>query len=211
MLEIQDTGHGMDESTRGRIFEPFFTTKKEAKNTGLGLAIVFGIVSGCGGRIEVQSRPGEGASFRIYLPRIKAQAAVERPPDSDQPAHHGSGVVLVVEDRADVRRLTCQMLIELGYEPLEAGSGAEALAIAQRREGRIPVLLTDVIMPGMNGVELDTQLRQQFPDVRTIFMSGYSDDALTQTGTLDRRVLYLQKPFTLGRLAAILQSAGRDG
>jgi two-component system cell cycle sensor histidine kinase/response regulator CckA len=115
-----------------------------------------------------------------------------------------------VEDRADVRRLTCQMLIELGYEPVDAGSGAEALAIAQRREGRISVLLTDVIMPGMNGVELESQLRQQFPGIKAIFMSGYSDDALTQTGTLDRKVLYLQKPFTLGRLAAMLQAAGRD-
>jgi two-component system cell cycle sensor histidine kinase/response regulator CckA len=210
MLEVQDTGHGMDEVTRRRIFEPFFSTKKDSKNTGLGLAIVFGLVSGCGGRIEVHSRPGEGASFRIYLPRIKAQAAIERPTVPDEATHRGSGVVLVVEDREDVRRLTCRMLIELGYEPVDAGSGAEAIAIAERREGRIAVLLTDVIMPGMNGVELDSQVRQQFPHIRTIFMSGYSDDALTETGTLDRRILYLQKPFTLGRLAAMLRAAA-DG
>lgn len=206
LLEVRDTGQGIDEGTRRHLFEPFFTTKKGSKNTGLGLAIVFGIVSRSGGRVEVQSQPGRGASFRVFLPRL-ANAPVPQPKSVavEAQSRPGRGCVLVAEDRADVRRLTCSMLKQLGYEPIEAVSGAEALAIARTPKERISILLADVIMPEMNGPELAAALRQFLPEVKIVFMSGYSDVALTQTGTLDSEICYLQKPFTLNQLAKVLQ------
>jgi two-component system, cell cycle sensor histidine kinase and response regulator CckA len=205
LLEVRDTGQGIDESTRRHLFEPFFTTKKGSKNTGLGLAIVFGIVSHGGGRIEVNSQPGAGATFRIYMPRIQDPAEAEPHGSSAERSHRGAGMVLVVEDREEVRILTCLMLEELGYQTLAAASGAEALVIARRHQGPIPLLLTDVVMPGMNGRELADQLHQIYPGMKAIFTSGYTDQILTNTGTLDSYTSYLQKPFTLPQLAEILQ------
>jgi PAS domain S-box-containing protein len=203
LLEVRDTGQGIDESTRRHLFEPFFTTKKGSRNSGLGLAIVFGIVSHGGGRIEVNSQPGAGAEFRIYMPRIEKRAE----PQSASPgrARRGTGTVLVVEDRADVRTMVCHMLQELGYQTLAADSGAEALLVAAGHRQPIPLLLTDVIMPGMNGRELADQFEQFSPGTKTIFMSGYSDRILTSTDTPDSRAPYLQKPFTLAQLAEILR------
>ncbi len=209
LLEIRDTGHGMDESTRRHLFEPFFTTRRGSKNTGLGLAIVFGIVSDAGGSIEVQSQPGEGAAVRICLPRIHAVAKDELPVQVTQHPERGTGSVLVVEDRADVRAVTCGMLQMLGYQAIEAASGAEALAIAGEHQGRIPLLLTDVVMPGMNGREVAEQLNKTYPKMRAIFMSGYTDHYLTPDSKLDQSTVYLQKPFTLTQLAqALRQAAG---
>jgi len=207
LLEVRDTGQGMDESIRRHLFEPFFTTKKAAKNAGLGLAIVFGTVSHLGGRIEVRSQPGAGAAFRIFLPRVSAPA--EAPPVRPVVAegHQGSGEVLVVEDREDVRSLTCRMLTSLGYRPLPAASGGEAIMIVRGHPHPIPLLLTDVIMPGMNGRELADQLHHIYPDMKMIFMSGYTDHILTNTGTLDPNTRYLQKPFTITQLAAVLRGA----
>jgi PAS domain S-box-containing protein len=207
LLEIRDTGQGMDESTRRHLFEPFFTTKKSSKNTGLGLAIVFGIVSHSGGRIEVQSRLGEGATVRVYLPRIQTVAKEE---PRNAPAEHpyrGAGVVLVVEDRREVRTLTCGMLERLGYRAMGAASGAEAVVIARQHQGTIPLLLTDVVMPGMNGREVVDQIHQICPQMKVIFMSGYTDRILTDTGKLDSSTQYLQKPFTLSQLAEVLRRA----
>jgi len=205
LLEIRDTGQGMDESIRRHLFEPFFTTKKGPKNTGLGLAIVFGIVSHAGGRIEVQSERGEGAAFRIYMPRFQGPVEAEPPGSSAKLDRCGVGMVLVVEDRDEVRTLTCRMIEHLGYQTIAASSGAEALEIARRHQGPIPLLLTDVVMPGMNGRELVEELHQIHPGMKAIFMSGYTDRILTNTGTLDSSAAYLQKPFTLDQVAEILR------
>jgi two-component system cell cycle sensor histidine kinase/response regulator CckA len=205
LLEIRDTGQGMDETTRRHLFEPFFTTKKGSRNAGLGLAIVFGTISHGGGRIEVDSQPGAGTAFRIYLPRVQDQPVAAPEIESVETAHRGTGPVLVVEDREEVRLLTCRMLEELGYETLEAAGGGEALAIARGLGRSIPLLLTDVIMPGMNGRELADQFHRLDPKTKTIFMSGYTDRVLTDTHALDSNTPYLQKPFTLAQLSEILR------
>ena len=205
LLEIRDTGHGMDETTRRHLFEPFFTTKKGSRNAGLGLAIVFGIVSHGGGRIDVASQPGAGSNFRIHLPRVLNEPEPARQIEPAEPPRRGVGPVLVVEDREDVRALTCRMLEELGYRTLAAASGSEALALARGQGRFIPYLLTDVIMPGMNGRELADQFRRLHPKVKTIFMSGYSDRVLSGKHTPDSDTPYLQKPFTLAQLADVLR------
>ena len=203
LLEIRDTGQGIDESTRRHLFEPFFTTKKGSRNSGLGLAIVFGIVSQGGGRIEVRSQPGAGAEFRIYMPRVEKQVEVQSTISAT--AQGGAGTVLVVDDRADVRSMVCNMLQELGYQTLAAGSGADALLAAAGHREPIPLLLTDVVMPGMNGRELADRFKETSPGTKTIFMSGYTDEILTNTHTSDSGAPYLQKPFTMGQLAEILR------
>jgi two-component system cell cycle sensor histidine kinase/response regulator CckA len=207
LLEISDTGQGMDESTRLHLFEPFYTTKKGSKNTGLGLATVFGIVSRAGGRIEVRSEPSQGAVFRIYMPRIERPAETETKHLRVRRPSRRKGTVLVVEDRDEVRAITCRMLEQLGYQPLAASGGADALLMAARHTTPIPLLLADVVMPGMNGRELAAQLHQVYPDMRVIFMSGYTDRILTHTGTLESWMSYLQKPFTLAQLEEVLQQA----
>jgi PAS domain S-box-containing protein len=203
LLEIRDTGYGIDESTRRHLFEPFFTTKKGSRNSGLGLAIVFGIVSHAGGRIEVSSQPGAGAEFRIYLPRVDKPVEAPCPPATRE--RGGAGAVLVVEDRADVRAMVCNMLEELGYQTLAADSGAGALLVAAAHPQPIPLLLTDVIMPGMNGSELAEQFRSISPRTKVIFMSGYTDEILTNTNSSDSGAPYLQKPFTMAQLAEMLR------
>jgi two-component system, cell cycle sensor histidine kinase and response regulator CckA len=206
-LEICDTGQGIDESTRRHLFEPFFTTKKGSKNTGLGLAIVFGIVSQSGGRIEVQSQVGKGATVRVRLPRIQAVIEEGTGVSLAEPQYRGEGSVLVVEDRDEVRTVTCGMLAQLGYQTIGAADGSEAMAMARRHQGPLPLLLTDVVMPGMNGREVAEKLRQSYPEMRVIFMSGHSGCILTETDKLDPSIIYLQKPFTLAQLVAVLQRA----
>jgi two-component system cell cycle sensor histidine kinase/response regulator CckA len=206
VLEMRDTGHGIDKATRQHLFEPFFTTRKTARNTGLGLATVFGIVSHAGGRIDVDSEPGAGATFRICLPRAQAMSEEAVPAARPRP-HGGAGLVLVVDDRDDVRTLICRMLQELGYRVLAASGGDEALTMASRETEPIPVVLTDVVMPGMNGSELVREMRNLYPGIRAIFMSGYTDRILSDTGALDACASYLQKPFTLAQLAGVLRQA----
>jgi CheY-like chemotaxis protein len=210
LLEVKDTGEGIDESVRRHLFEPFFTTKKSRRNTGLGLAIVFGVVHNCGGRIAVESQPGEGATFRVWLPRSGSPPVEAALPASAETDRMFGGRVLVVDDREDVRLLTCHMVKQLGYEALSASSGEEALEVARREAGRIPLLLTDVVMPGMNGRELADEMRRRIPDVKVIFMSGYTDSILTESGTIDSRTPYLQKPFTVSQVAAALRQAERQ-
>ena len=205
LLEIRDTGQGMDETTRRHLFEPFFTTKKGRKNTGLGLATVFGVVSHGGGRIDVSSQPGEGAVFRIYMPRVNAPAVAAPESASTQQPHRGKGTVLLVEDREEIRSLARHMLEEMGYTVLAACGGAEALAIAEQHDGAIPLLLTDVVMPGMNGREVADRLHEIYPGMKAIFMSGYTDRILTENGAPQLPAAYLQKPFTRAQLGAILR------
>jgi PAS domain S-box-containing protein len=207
LLSVQDTGSGMDRATSERIFEPFFTTKELGKGTGLGLAIVYGIVTQNRGCIQVDSAPGAGTTFRIYLPRYPGDigpAAEEQPRAA--PSRRGE-TVLVVEDDPFVRKLTRQMLEELGYTALEAANPAEGLALAERHGHTVRVLLTDVILPEMNGRDLAARVAQRCPDVRTVFMSGYAAGIVSERGVLEPGLSFVQKPFSVRDLAEALARA----
>jgi two-component system cell cycle sensor histidine kinase/response regulator CckA len=194
MLAVSDTGTGMDEATQARIFEPFFTTKGPGKGTGLGLATVHGIVRQSSGFIWVYSEIGRGTSFKIYLPRMDAN--VEAAPTTTAPAGKTGATVLVVEDMDSVRRVTCRMLARQGYTVLEAASGAAALRLVQTHDGPIDLLLTDVVMPELDGRRLADQLTALRPGVKVLYMSGYTDHAIVNNGILDEGIAYLQKPLT---------------
>jgi PAS domain S-box-containing protein len=201
MLAISDTGVGMDGETQSRIFEPFFTTKG-AKGTGLGLSTVYGIVKQSGGFIFVDSRPQRGTAFRAYFPRVDAreEAAVAENSLGLPRPDHGQETILLVEDETHLRRLARQYLETQGYKVLEAEDGAAALQIVDGYQGAIDLLLTDVIMPGMNGRELATNIAKLLPDIRVLYMSGYTENAIGHDGTLDAGVNLLQKPFSLPAL-----------
>ncbi|MFO0592794.1 MAG: PAS domain-containing protein [Polyangiaceae bacterium] len=201
-VEVTDTGTGMDEATLGRIFEPFFTTKAAGKGTGLGLAMVYGIVTQSGGVVAVRSRPGEGATFEIFLPRAAgASKGVEDArggPDASGKAGAAEGILLV-EDDDSVRRLTQRMLIAAGYRVVCASSGAEAIQACADARMDVALLLTDVVMPGLNGRELCERLRALRPELRVLYMSGYTDDAIAERAGLDGLTLgvdIVSKPFS---------------
>jgi PAS domain S-box-containing protein len=208
MLAVSDTGTGMDEATQARIFEPFFTTKEPGKGTGLGLATVHGIVRQSNGFIWLYSEVGRGTSFKIYLPRVDAPAQIAPMPPA---LAAGNGeTVLVVEDMDAVRRATCRMLERQGYKVLDAANGAAALALAAAHDGPIHLLLTDVVLPGLDGRQIAERLLQTRPQVRVLYMSGYTDHAVIHNGVLEPGIAYLQKPLTprtLGqKLREVLQT-----
>jgi two-component system cell cycle sensor histidine kinase/response regulator CckA len=205
LLRIGDTGVGMDPRTRQRVFEPFFTTKHKSKGTGLGLSTVFGIVTQSGGHISVASERGHGSVFSVYLPHLTGSTNSEAAPQRRPEALEGSGAVLVVEDQPEVRNLTSMVLRKLGFEVLEAGDGSEALAIAARHGGPIRLLLSDLIMPGMNGRELAAHLAPLQPEMKVLYMSGYTDRIMGDTGVIDASIAFLQKPFTANKLIEIVQ------
>ncbi|MBI3455341.1 MAG: GAF domain-containing protein [Candidatus Rokubacteria bacterium] len=200
-LEVRDTGVGISDEIRSRIFEPFFTTKAPGKGTGLGLATVYAIVQQSAGHIEVESAPRQGAAFRIYLPRI--ETAVEST-DAAAPAgpRRGTETVLLVEDEEDVRALARDILVGHGYTVMEAAKGDEALLISQQREGPIHLLLTDVVMPQMNGRELADGLAPARPEMKVLYMSGYADEVIGHCGVLEPGIAFLAKPFTADALAS---------
>jgi two-component system, cell cycle sensor histidine kinase and response regulator CckA len=200
LLQIQDTGIGMDERTRKHVFEPFFTTKGNRKGTGLGLATVFGIVNHTGGHISVESEPGRGATFNLYFPPVPGAVHGESPSDETRSEEKGSGTVLVVEDQDEVRQLTCAILRSLGFHVLEAADGMEAMLVAADYKHPIRLLVTDVIMPGINGRELAESMAQSRPEMRVLYMSGYTDRIMSKGGVLNTSVAYLQKPFTPDKL-----------
>jgi PAS domain S-box-containing protein len=201
MLAISDTGVGMDNETQSRIFEPFFTTKG-SKGTGLGLSTVYGIVKQSGGFIFVDSQPERGTAFRAYFPRVEGHEDAAATHDSFglPRADHGQETILLVEDEPNLRRLARQYLETQGYKILEAEDGAAALQIVDGYKGSIDLLLTDVIMPGMNGRELAARVTELLPSVRVLYMSGYTENAVGQDGTLDAGISLLQKPFSLPAL-----------
>jgi CheY-like chemotaxis protein len=195
-ISVTDTGHGMDEATRGRIFEPFFTTKKEGKGTGLGLATVYGIVKQSGGYIWVYSEPDRGTTFKIYLPRVFEEA--ETPAGPELPARNlrGKETVLVVEDDKALRRMTVAALERFGYKIFEAGSGEDALALVDGRTGELDLLLADVVLPHMSGRELTKTLQKRSPRLKVVFMSGYAEQAAVHQGMIEPNQAFLSKPFT---------------
>jgi PAS domain S-box-containing protein len=195
MLAISDTGHGMDAAIKARIFEPFFTTKEPGKGTGLGLATVLGIVKQSGGSIAVDSEPGQGTTFKVYLPRV--DEAVDRTATATAPTlARGSETILLVEDDDEVRALARETLDGNGYTVIPAAAPAEALRLAGRHAGRIHLLVTDVVLPQLSGRGLAERLTPDHRDLRVLYMSGYTDDAVVQHGVLKEGTAFLQKPFT---------------
>ncbi|MBI4484232.1 MAG: PAS domain S-box protein [Acidobacteria bacterium] len=199
LLAVSDNGCGMDGKILSHIFEPFFTTKE--KGTGMGLATVYGIVKQSGGNIWVYSEPGQGTTFKIYLPRVEESVEVARPAEPPRGTPEGSEIVLLAEDEEPVRKLVRQTLEMNGYTVLEARHGPEALQICERHAGSIHLIVTDVIMPEMSGRELAYRLTQLRPGIKVLYLSGYTSDAIVHHGVLDQGVAFLQKPFTPDALA----------
>ncbi|MBU1451858.1 MAG: PAS domain S-box protein [Proteobacteria bacterium] len=201
MLAVSDTGMGMDPQTRGQIFEPFFTTKEVNKGTGLGLSMVYGIVKQHGGNLSVTSQPGRGTTIKIFLPRVDGQVQAPRETSQAAPMVGGEETVLLVEDEAMVRNMARRSLERLGYRVLEAADGPLALELAQNHTGAIDMLVTDVIMPKMNGRELYQRLRQILPEIKVLYISGYDDNIVSRQGVLEHGIHFLQKPFSVAALA----------
>jgi PAS domain S-box-containing protein len=207
LLEVSDDGCGMDKKTLSHIFEPFFTTKEQSKGTGLGLASVFGMVRQNNGFINVYSEPGRGTTFKIYLPAYAVQSdeVVEKVPDL--PTEHGNETILLVEDESAILQMTTRMLERLGYNVVAAATPGEAIRLAHEYRGRINLLMTDVVMPEMNGRELAGNLLSHYPDLKRLFMSGYTANVIAHHGVLDQGVHFIQKPFSKKELAGKLREA----
>ena len=204
MLAVSDNGTGMPPEVQARVFEPFFTTKKTGEGTGLGLATCHGIVKQSGGHIAVYSELGHGTTFKVLLPRVEAQLEPTAAPGPlEREMQHGTETVLLVEDEPMLRELGCMVLGELGYRVLNACNGVEALrVVAEHPESSIDLLVTDVVMPEMGGTELALQMRTCSPRTKVLFCSGYTEDAITRDGVLQRGTSFMQKPYTVATLAS---------
>jgi len=198
-LSVSDTGMGMDAATRARIFEPFFTTKEVGKGTGLGLATVYGIIKQSNGHIEVESEPGKGATFRVSLPRVEQEPVAVRRTTMAETQRRGTGTILLAEDEPLLRELGETILTQAGYKVVTAPSPEAVGSFVGKYDGKIDLLLTDVVMPGMSGPELVKVVKARWPNVRVLYMSGYADDEIED---LDRDAGFLQKPFTPAELTA---------
>lgn len=201
LLRVSDNGVGMDPATVAHIFEPFFTTKEKGKGTGLGLATVYGIVKQSGGYVVVTSQEGEGTTIEIYLPWADESAAAMEDAEVPQGVHRGSETILVVEDEEAVCKLSCEFLSNRGYKVLAASDGLEALQVSEQYRGPIHLLLTDVVMPGINGQELARRLGPLRPEMKIMYIPGYTDNAIAQKFLVDPGTVFLQKPFPLDTLA----------
>jgi len=202
MLAVSDTGQGMDEETKKHIFEPFFTTKEKGKGTGLGLATVYGIVKQNGGHIWIYSELNEGTTFKVYFPRIDNTDKEGDPGGMKNNLVGGHETILLVDDEEVVRNMIATTLKTFGYTVLQAESGEEALQIyEQSSEKPIHLMITDVVMPGMSGYELVKQLSKKIPDIKVLYISGYTDNTIVHHGMLNKGLHFLQKPFTPNVLA----------
>jgi CheY-like chemotaxis protein len=195
VLTVSDTGVGMDKETQSRIFEPFYSTKEVGKGTGLGLSTVFGIVQQSAGTISVYSEPGCGTTFTIYFPQCEAAPAALQQ-EKTAPLRGGAETILLVDDAAPLRELIQEILADCGYTVLDAGEAAEALRIAEKHKGPLPLMITDVIMPGLSGSVLAERLTAARPEMRVLFMSGYANPAVVEHGVLGPDCGFLDKPFT---------------
>jgi CheY-like chemotaxis protein len=208
MLAVHDNGVGMTQETKRKIFEPFFTTKGQGKGTGLGLATVYGIVKQSGGYIQVLSEPGQGTPFRVFFPRVDSETGHEEA-STRQEGPKGTETILVVEDEVGVLNLTVRTLKRRGYEVLSASSPTEASEIFAGNHQRIDLVLSDVIMPEKNGPTLAREFRGKCPDLKIIFMSGYTDDTISPQEITDERTAFISKPFTpdllVGRVRDVLE------
>jgi len=217
LLRITDTGKGMDEYTRSHLFEPFFTTKSQGEGTGLGLATVFGIVKHSGGHIHVSSEVGQGTIFSVYLPRCetgdpgKVRRELQRDLRSLELERSGIETVLVVEDEDAVRDQAVLVLSSYGYSVLDAADAQAAIETSRNYPGPIDLLLTDVIMPGLNGRELADQLQAERPETRVLYISGYAGDAIESHGVQAQGLAFLAKPFTLEDLLRKVRSVLDQG
>jgi CheY-like chemotaxis protein len=210
MLAVSDTGVGMDAATRSRIFEPFFTTKDQGKGTGLGLSTVYGIVKQNGGEVQVYSEPGHGTTFKIYFPAGADDAEALPGESRETQLAPAAETVLLVEDEDQVRHLTRMLLARQGYRVLEASSGSAALALAREYRERVDLLLTDVVMPQMSGPDLAREVRSAHPEIKVLFMSGYTDNAIALQGSLPASTPFVQKPFTSATLQRKVREALRS-
>lgn len=205
MIAVSDDGCGMGKETQSHLFEPFFTTKEMDKGTGLGLATVYGIVKQNDGFINVYSEPGQGTTFRIYLPRHDSPAKKMEKKAAAQTDVHGDETILLVEDEPTILKMTQMMLARLGYQVLTANKPAEAIDIASEHAGAIHLMMTDVVMPNMNGRDLASRLHEVNPDLKVLFMSGYTANVIVHRGVLDEGISFIQKPFSIQDLAAKLR------
>jgi CheY-like chemotaxis protein len=200
LLTVSDSGCGMDEATRQRIFEPFFTTKPLGQGTGLGLSTVYGIIKQSNGYITAESEPGRGTVFKIYLPAVDAEADDAIVSSADEEAFAGSETVLVCEDEEVVRTLACRILERSGYTVLSAENGTRGLEVAEAHDGAIDILVTDVIMPEIDGVKLAETLRETRPDLNVLYISGYAPNTIANEVAISERAVFLEKPFSLRTL-----------
>ncbi|QOY86370.1 response regulator [Paludibaculum fermentans] len=208
-MTISDTGEGMDEETQRRVFEPFFTTKEVGRGTGLGLSMVYGIVKQSQGTVQVESQPGAGATFRVYLPA--ASEAPPPPPPGENQSLYGSETLLLIEDDESVRDLLAGMLRQRGYRVLQARDCDDALQALASAPGSVDLVISDVIMPGINGPEAARRLRAIEPGLRIMFVTGYSSEDLELRGLQDQGSVTLEKPFDLDTLSrAVRQSLVRS-
>jgi CheY-like chemotaxis protein len=200
LLAISDTGVGMSREIQARIFEPFFTTKGHGRGTGLGLAVVHGIVKQSGGSVAVYSEPGRGTTIKVYFPMVEVEEEQSTADEAPRPGGGGE-TILLVEDEEGVRQMTAMALTALGYHVETACCGPEAIERIGEFSGRIDLLVTDVVMPEMSGRVLAEYLEERYPELKVLFVSGYTDDAVMRHGVLQSDVAFLQKPFTLSGLA----------
>jgi CheY-like chemotaxis protein len=205
-MTVTDTGVGIPRDVQAHIFEPFFTTKAVGKGTGLGLSTVYGIIKQSGGDIDVYSEVGHGTTFKIYLPCVDENVQRAKWTDDRSESLTGTETILVVEDEGTVRSLVREILEGCGYRVLEAAGGHEALSICEAYTQQIHLLLTDVIMPKMGGVQLSERVKEMLPDIRTLFMSGYTDDSITDRGLIEETESFIEKPFTPDELSSKVRS-----